>query len=532
MQNTNDILEPFAAEDPRGRIFFKGSAMFSGTKNNNLAFEPQLNYTRSIAKGRLSVLLAATMQTTSTTTNTVQAADFPNDDQMQSVSQANFTEISNTAFDYKYAALFTRINYNWDQKYILNLQARRDGSSRFAPGSRFGNFGSIGASWIATEEEWLQKLLPSWFSFIKLRSSYGITGSDNVGDYEYLPRYSTSSAGATRRMFTYSDVQAYVSIIPVNQQYRWEALRSLEAGLSLGFMDDRVTLDLSAYDKRSSNQLTQLPTPLYTGFSRVRANWEATVRNQGIEAAVRADIIRKKDLRLTVFGNISRNTNTLIAYPGLENSPFASRLKIGESLNMVYIKKVTGVNPLTGEYSFEDHNKDGQIVENYNVFPGTGNDDRSLAYDLNPKFFGGFGTDLSWKRYSLSLNFAYSNQIGPPAYVGVNPGGMANLILPEDMLANHWRKPGDVVKYAKFSMITDARGTEFVNTSYLRMTAVQFSYAMPEKLTKKAGLQACNFSVRASNIFTITRHKMDPSSRSGSFMPMPTIIVGNLSITL
>jgi TonB-linked SusC/RagA family outer membrane protein len=532
MQNTNDILMPFAAEDPRSKPFFKGTAIFGTTKNNNLAFEPQLNYTRAIARGRLSAMVGATMQKTSTSTTNIMAVGFPSDDQMQSVSQATATEISNSAFDFKYAALFTRINFNWDQKYILNLQARRDGSSRFAPGAQFGNFGSVGASWIATEEEWLQKILPSWFSFIKLRGSYGITGSDNVGIYEYLPRYSTMSANSSRRMFTYNDVQAYVSIVPVNQQYRWEELRSLEGALNLGFMDDRIILELTAYDKRSGNQLTQLPTPLYTGFSKVRANWDATVRNQGIEADLRVDIIRKKDLRLTAYGNISRNTNTLIAYPGLENSPFANSLKIGQSLNMVYIKKVIGVNPLTGEYNFEDHNKDGRITENYNVFPGTADDDRSLAYDLNPKFFGGFGTELFWKQYGLTIQFAYSNQIGPPAYVGLNPGSMANLIMPDDMQANHWRKPGDVVKYPKFSTLTDARGSEFVNTSFLRLTAVQFSYTLPEKFTKKAGLQACNFSVRASNLFTITRHRMDPSIRAGTFMPIPTIIVGNLSITL
>jgi TonB-linked SusC/RagA family outer membrane protein len=530
LHNTNDIFRPAAAFDPR--LFSYSSAFFGETRNNNLAFEPQLNYTRSISRGRLSVMVAGTMQKTRSTTSSVIGMMFPSDDQMESIALAQAKDISNTAFDYKYAAISTRINYNWDQKYIVNLQARRDASSRFAPGSQYGNFGSIGATWIATEEEWLQKKLPSWFSFIKLRASYGITGSDNIGNYEYLPRYSTTQPGRFQNMYTYNDVQPYVSIIPVNQQYRWEEQTTLEGGLNLGFLDDRISVDLAIYRKRSGNQLTPLPTPAYTGFTSVRANWDAVVRNQGIEAAVRMDLIRKKDLRLSVYANISRNTNKLVDYPGLEHSPYANRLKVGNSLNMRYIKKITGVNPLTGEYSFEDYNKDGRITDNNSVFPGTGDDDNYLAYDLTPKFFGGFGTELTWKQYSLSLQFAYSNQIGPPAYVGLSAGRMANMILPDDMFANRWRQPGDITKYPKFTSLGDNRGTEYVNTSYVRLNAVQFSYAMPDKLTKKAGLQACNFSLRVSNLFTITRHKMDPSILSGSFNPIPRIIVANLSFTL
>ncbi len=99
------------------------------------------------------------------------------------------------------------------------------------------------------------------------------------------------------------------------------------------------------------------------------------------------ELIRKKDLRLSVYANISRNTNKLIDYPGLANSPFANRLKVGHSLNMRYIKKITGVNPLTGEYSSEDYNKDGKITDNNNVFPGTGDDDNYLAYDPHTKIF-------------------------------------------------------------------------------------------------------------------------------------------------
>ncbi|MGN6420268.1 MAG: SusC/RagA family TonB-linked outer membrane protein [Pseudobacter sp.] len=528
--NTSDIYNPMASQNPQGNPM--ATTTLGNTKNNNLAFEPQLNYTRSISRGKLSVLLGGTLQKTNTATGMTMGLGFTSDDLMRSIGLAQLMQTTNTFFDYKYAGVFTRINYNWENKYILNLQARRDGSSRFAPGRQFGNFGSVGASWIATEEEWLKKALPSWVSLIKLRGSYGITGSDNVGNYEYLARYSTQQPGSSLRMFTYNDVQPYVNQVPVNQDYRWEEGRLTEGGLSMAFMDDRLTVDLSVYRKRSGNQLTQLPTPAYTGFASARANWVATVQNQGVELSARMEVIRKKDFRFSMSANISRNENSLISYPGIEKSPFATRYKVGQSLATIYVLRVTGVNPLSGEYTFEDYNKDGKITTNNSVFPGTGDDDRYLAYDMNPEFFGGFGTDFRWKDFGLSLHFSYSKQIGYQAYTGLSAGRMNNLVMPPGMLEGRWRQPGDIALFPKFTTIGDNRGVELTNTSFVRMNAVEFSYSMSPELVKKAGVQACNISLNVSNLFTITRHGMDPSIRNGSFNPIPRIIVGRLTITL
>lgn len=530
MNNTNDLFIPIASQNPVGNPM--ASTTLGTTKNNNLAFEPQLHYSRSISKGRLTVLLGGTMQKTNTSTGNTLGIGFTSDDLMKSIGLAQLMQTTNTYFDFKYAGIFTRINYNWENKYILNLNARRDGSSRFAPGKQFGNFGSVGASWIASEEEWLKKALPSWFSLIKLRGNYGITGSDNVGNYEYLARYSIQQTGSNVRMFTYNDVQPYVNVVPVNQDYRWEQLKSAEGGLTLGFWDDRLTVDLSLYRKRSGNQLTDIPTPAYTGFPKVKANWVATVQNQGYDVDVKMEVIRKKDLRLSVYGNISRNENSLTSYPGIEKSAFATRYKIGQSLSTIYVLRVTGVNPLSGEYTFEDYNKDGRITTNSSVFPGTADDDRYLAFDMNPKFFGGFGAIFNWKHFGLSMDFSYSKQIGYPAYTGLSAGRMNNLVLPPGMFEGRWRQPGDIAQYPKFSTIGDNRGVELVNTSYVRLNAVQLSYGMPSALVKKVGVQSCNFSLNVSNLFTITGHGLDPSIRSGSFNPIPRIIVARLSITM
>lgn len=534
MANSSSLFQPIAALNPQ--LNPKGMAVFGNTKNSNWTIEPQLQYNRSVAKGRLSVLVGATKQRTTTRAGSIIGLNYSNDDLIKSINNAGMQIANEGVSDFKYAALFGRINYNWDSKYILNLNARRDGSSRFAPGRQYGNFGSIGAAWIASEEKWIQSALPSWFSFLKLRGSMAVTGSDAIGDYQYLTQYAAKQAGSSQQMYTYNGIQPYVPILPVNQDYRWEELKSLEAGMNLGFLEDRINMELVWYRKRSGNQLTQLPTPIYTGFDKVTANWMAVVQNSGLEASIVASVIKKKELSLNFNFNIGRNTNKLIEYPGLEKSPYSTRYKVGESLNMKYLLRYTGVDPLTGLYTFEDYNKDGVVTQNFSVVPGTVNDDRYLTIDLNPKYQGGFGADFTWKNFSFNLFFVFINQMGQHPYTGIIPGTMKNLILPDDLVNNHWRKPGDNAKYARYSTggvsYISSSDMGFVNASYLRLNNMVFNYAMPENIVKKAGLQGCNFSLKVQNVFTVTKYKMDPDIQGGAFNPIPRIFIGTLSFNL
>ncbi len=112
---------------------------------------------------------------------------------MKSFNNASTRTITEGYKQYKYVSAAAILNYVWDNKYIINLNLKRDGSSRFGPGKQFGNFASAGVAWIASDEKWLKDLLPEWFSFIKFRGSVGSTGSDNIGDYEYLSRWGAAT---------------------------------------------------------------------------------------------------------------------------------------------------------------------------------------------------------------------------------------------------------------------------------------------------------------------------------------------------
>src|SRR5690606_1578194 len=152
----------------------------------------------------------------------------------------------NSNISYKYQAFFGRLNFSWKDKYILNLTGRRDGSSRFGTGNRFANFGAVGLAWVFSEDNWVKNSLP-FISFGKLRTSYGSTGNDQIGDYQYLNTYSVTGN-------IYENGTGLQPSRLFNPEFSWERNRKVEAAIEISFWEDRFFLGTSYYHNRSSNQ--------------------------------------------------------------------------------------------------------------------------------------------------------------------------------------------------------------------------------------------------------------------------------------
>lgn len=530
-QNTSDYLTTIASQNPMD--YPTGTVFLGRTTNSNWILEPQLKYSRAIGEGSLLVQVGGSLQTTITGSATTFAGGYSDDNLIHSIGNALFQQTFEATSHYKYAALFGRITYNWGNKYMLNLNARRDGSSRFASGRQYGNFGSVGASWIASEEKWVKQFLPAWFSFLKFRSSFGITGSDAIGDYQNLSQWSTMSPSGVPWV-DYMGIRAYATVHAVNQDYHWEQNKQWEGAVNLGFLQDRINLELAYYRKRSDNQLTRLPTPVFTGFTSVVANWIANVQNSGFEASLRARLIEKKDFRWSVSFNIGINRNKLLDYPGIEFSPYFTQYKVGRSLNTQYLFHYLGVDPQTGNYSFADYSKDGTVTKDQSVAPGTVSDDRYIALDLNPRYTGGVTTDVSYKGLSLSVYCNFKKQMGLAPFAGDIPGRMLNLPLYADIINNHWQKPGDNALYPRYSTMSgiDLKESDgaYTDASYFRLNTVAVSYALPDKWVKKAAMQGCILSFNVQNLFTITGYKgIDPELPGSSGLPSPRIFTSSLS---
>ncbi|MEI9912242.1 MAG: TonB-dependent receptor [Bacteroidota bacterium] len=275
-------ITPRAAIDPANSTF--AFSQFANSYRGNWIVEPQAEYTCTILMENYKRCWVLRFRSAITAAPSMQGSGYTSDLLLSSLSAAGSVTASNSLELYHYNAFFGRINYNWGERYLFNLSARRDGSSRFGPGRRFANFGAIGAAWIFTSERWLH--IP-FISFGKLRGSYGITGNDQVGDYKYLDLWS-STAGP------YQGIPGLRPSALFNPDFNWEKNKKFEAAVEHGFLNDKIALSASWYRHRSSNQLVSYLLPNQTGFASVTENLPALVQNTGWEIVLQSSLIAGK----------------------------------------------------------------------------------------------------------------------------------------------------------------------------------------------------------------------------------------------
>lgn len=519
-----EYYAPIASLDPIDNP--TGTAQFGYNFNKNWIIEPQANYSKLIWKGRLDVLAGATLQQTRTDGNAVVGSGYTSDLLLKSITSAPVKNTVDYHGMYKYAAIFGRVNYNLLNRYIINLTARRDGSSRFGEDKQFGNFGSAGFAWIFSEEHFLNKHL-SFLSFGKLRASYGLTGSDVIGDYQYLTRWNSTLSRP------YMGVSPLMARQHANPDFHWATNKKLEVAVDLSFLHERISVSASYYQNRCNDQLLKIPIGSFTGFTEVTANSPALVQNNGWEFSSSAKIVASKNIGWSVNMNIAINHNKLISYPNFELSPYVGTLIVGQPLNIRRVYHYLGVNPLNGQYMFEDKDHDGQIRKN-----NAGKPDDAYAIDMSPKFFGGFGTSFNYKSLSLGLVFSFRKQDGVTGYVASEFPGIANVNAPSEVL-NHWQKPGDIAQVGRFSTNTATSDNNFklsdgvfTDASFVRFSNASLSYSLPQQYIKMIGLENCSLFLHANNIFVITKYKgVDPETQNFGGMPPIRTFVGGINFS-
>jgi TonB-linked SusC/RagA family outer membrane protein len=525
-QQNQISVNPIAAQNPLNHPL--GSLNLGNNHNVNFIIEPQVTYNLQLGKGRFSALVGLSSSQNNTEALHADGSGFISDLLINSITNAATWSTSDLYGEYRYFGGFGRLSYNWENKYILNFNGRRDGSSRFGRGNQYGNFGSVGVAWIASEEKWLKRILPSIFSFVKIRGSFGTTGSDAVPNYSYLSQYSSLNTPP------YDNSSALVAKIDPNPNFRWQSNKKLEGAVNLGFLKDRINAQIAWYRDRCGNQLVQFPTPWFTGFGSVIENSPAVVQNVGWEFTFGATLIQTKKFSWSISFNTAINQNKLVAYPDFSKSPYTATFKIGQPLNISNVLHYTGVDPQTGQYSYLDKNHDGQIEWN----PGQLRDD-SYPLILAPKFFGGLGMNFSYLGLNISLFFNIKDQIGQNAFENLtNQPGQVNYNEPTYILGKQWQYPGDnAATYAKFSTISNSGFTNFTRSdgaftdaSFVRLSNMSISYALPSNYLRKAGIGACSLFFHTNNLFVITKYKgLDPETQNFGSLPPAKILVAGVS---
>lgn len=501
-------LNPSTAYNPSYGVSSTYSSNYSGRiMRESWIAEPQLHWSKTLYKHKFTALIGSTWENRKDNLLRVLASDFPSDVLIENVSTAKVQKVlEDTELQYRYMAFYGRLNYGYDQRYFINLTARRDGSSRFGPNKRFASFGAVGAAWLFSNESLLKKL--SWLSYGKIRMSAGTTGSDLIGDYQFMDTFTTS----------YNNYNGVIGMYPsrlYNPNFSWEKTTKLEAALELALFKNRVNFTISHYRNRSSNQLTGIPLPATTGFLTVQSNFPAKVENTGTELDFNAYLIKNNKINWSFFGNITIPRSKLLQFDDIESSPYANVYSVGKSMNIKKVYEVKGINPDTGIYEFTDFNGDGKIDVN----------DRIKMVDYGVKFFGGVGSEISFKAISAGFLFQFVKQRQYNLDYNLPIMGIMRNV-PEYML-DYWTpenpnaaymKPTTGVNGAAISAyyLYQSSDSMIVDASYIRLNNVHIGYRIP---FKNSLLQECFLQIQAKNIWTITKYKgLDPEVQ-GLYMP-------------
>ena len=499
-----------------------GTASFGNHSISSWIIEPQLEYRGKYRFGNIDFLTGLTFQQSLNQGENLSATGYTNDALLGTLSGAANVRVQNTTYDlYRYDAFFVRLNYDIQEKYIVNITARRDGSSRFGPGKQFANFGAVGAAWIFSKEKGFADQLPV-LSFGKLRGSYGITGNDQIGDYQYLETWSA----------VFNPYQGIAGLQPVslpNSNYSWETNKKAEVAMELGFWNDRLLFSGAYFSNQSSNQLILYTLPGITGFTYVTQNSTATVRNSGFEFELSSVNIRNKNFTWQTTLNFTIPKNILLSYPNLAGSPFAHLYVVGQPLTVVNAFHYEMVNPQSGLYIFDSKDP------NNPVYP----DDLHAYKNTSPVYYGGFQNTLSFKKWRLDFFFQFVSQQGRNyLYYNQNePGMYGNQPV---VVLDRWQKPGQTAPverysqnygdaYNAFSDLTSSSDGVISDASFIRLKNLNLSYQFSGLWISRLKMKNARIYIQGQNLITITHFMgMDPENQNTYALPPLKILTAGI----
>lgn len=502
------------------------NSYFSKNKQATYIIEPQLNYDGFLGKVKVDFMLGGTWQFNERIAESIEGINYSNESLLGNLGAAGAIGYkSNSNITYKYLSQFSRLGFIHANRYLLNLSFRRDGSSRFGPGNRFGNFGAVGAGWIFSESRLVKEKLP-FLNFAKLRASYGLTGNDQIADYEYLPAY--------RNGALYQSVASLVPARLANDQYGWEKTSKLDLGIEASLWKDQLFVQVSWFQNRSDNQLVPYTVPAITGFTSYLANLPAVVSNKGWEFEMRWNPPAAGKWTYYSAANLTIPENELRSFPGLAQSSYANTYVVGEELSIMRLLSVDGVNPQTGVMEYGDTNKDGLIT-----YP----QDYQYVARLAPELYGGWSVGCSWKGLALDIFLQ-----------GVKQHSMANfpvigsILNPGVRALERWKTEGDITTVPAASANYGSPGftaqtlinysnAAYLNSSYVRLKNLNLSYTLAPGTKKRNQLVKTRLYIEGQNILTFTARSgrnIDPETANWLNYAVPVLKtwVAGINITL
>lgn len=489
-----------------------GLATRVSDENRTISLNQLLNYQKRFGGHQLQVLLGHENQWVNEIDFSGSRRGMNLDGNLELVNFVTLNGLDGDFNNLRRDAYFSRVNYTLNDKYIAEVSYRRDGSSRFSPESRWGNFYSFGAAWFLKRESFLNSV--NWLNELKLRAAYGAVGNDELATYyEFQSLYDLGWNNASE--------PGAIAVKLSNPDLTWEVNTTKSIGVDFGMFQNRISGTVELFDRGSSRLLFNVPQGL-SSIVTTRTENIGAMSNKGVELQLNGDIVRKRDFNWDITLNATHLKNEVTKLPnGQPITVGVHRLEEGKDRYNFYVRQWYGVDPADGATLF------------YAV-PGTTTNYRlskegdtlvtnptNARYDYSgsaiPDVFGSFGSNFSFKGFGLSFLLNY--QIGGKFYDAV----YHDLLIPVYGSSIHpdvyksWQKPGDVTDFPRLDIsqagILNSMSNRFLtDASYLSFRNVVVSYTLNTDLASRLKMSQVRFYVSGENLGIITKRKgMNPA---------------------
>lgn len=513
-----------------------------------ITYNQLLNYSKKLGDHTISALLGHESfdYERNWTTGTKTGQVVP--DNVEYVNYATTTNLSSYTRNYATESYFSRVGYDYMDKYIFSASLRRDGSSKFV--EKWGDFWSFGGAWVISKEAFIGNI--SWINDLKLRASIGQVGNDShiisdtndsgskIGGLNYYVGQPTFSLGNNNG--SDGGITTYAAGAP---DLKWEVNTQKDLAVEFGLFKNRLRGSVEYYNRNTDGLIFDVPNPLSSGLDYRVENIGSMV-NKGFEISLDGVILKTNDFSWSLNINASTINNKLTKLPQKEIIDGTKKLQVGQSIYDYWLRDWYGVDPADGYALYVadpllmvENDPTGRIVNGVYV---TTNQNKALyhyAGSAIPDLFGSFGSAFKYKGIQLDVMFSY--QIGGKMYDSnyaalMHTGSEYGSALSTDIL-KRWQNPGDVTDVPRLDVSRNTQATVasdrwLVGSDYLSLRQINLSYKLPSDLISKLAIDNATIYVNGENLMLFTKRQgMDPTqtfngTTQNRYIPSRVITMG------
>jgi TonB-linked SusC/RagA family outer membrane protein len=475
-------------------------------QTQNLTTKSYFDYIKTKGDYGISAVLGAEFQYTTVDNARTEGEQFPLDDLKTLASAGLITVGTSTLTKYSFLSYFTRINLDYKAKYLFTVSGRVDGSSRFGEDNRYGFFPAASVGWVLSKENFLAG--SNTLSFLKLRTSYGLTGNAGISNFGHLGLYGVGSYNSQSGL--------YPTQIP-NPDLGWETTAQLDFGLDYGFFKNRISGEIDYYVKKTHDLLLNVPVPATSGYATMMKNIGA-VQNHGFEFVINTNNLTGKFTWNTNL-NLSFNKNEVTDLGGQKSidngsARYMNIVKVGQPIGVFYGAEYAGVDPANGDalWYVNTQDADGNVTDHTTKTNDFTNANFVVLGKPTPDFIGAITNTLGFK--GIELAFTFQGVTGNQIHLIGDQWMGANGVWYDNQLRSQlgsWKKPGDVTDIPQARLGWDngdqSRNSRYLSDgAYIKLRSLSLSYEMPKRIVSKAGLDRIRLFLTGQNLITFTKY--------------------------